>query len=276
MLRAIRHKGRNLLQKRLKPFPCGLPRERFGKRKPFLIDGIACLHNSLECADHFAHAKPGERQRPARPNDRNRGQPQGQGGQWARGNQAAGRIAVSESLSRSALVKRAGGVMPLREAVLVVALINHPSLVDENFDQIEQLEFSHSELKGLHAALINAHAHGEATDHAASIEAIKTAGLSDAWDRATGLVRKARFWPALEDAALDDAREAFNQALHLQRSAGALHKELKAAEAALATDPTDENYRHLVEIQAQFRDVQAPEALIDGFGVLSGRAARSF
>jgi DNA primase len=63
---------------------------------------------------------------------------------------------------------------------------------------------------------------------------------------------------------------------HLQRSAGALHKELKAAEAALATDPTEENYRHLVEIQAQFRDVQAPEALVDGFGVSSGRVARNF
>jgi DNA primase len=42
----------------------------------------------------------------------------------------------------------------------------------------------------------------------------------------------------------------------------------------LATDPTDENYRHLVEIQAQFRDVQATEALIEGFGISSGRSDR--
>ena len=47
------------------------------------------------------------------------------------------------------------------------------------------------------------------------------------------------------------------------------------AEAALAAEPTDENYRHLVEIQNQFRDVQATEALIEGFGVSSGRAGRS-
>ena len=84
-------------------------------------------------------------------------------------------------------------------------------------------------------------------------------------------------WPALEEAGLDDARDAFAQALHLQRSARTLHKELRAAEAALATDPTEENYRHFVEIQAQFRDVQTPEALIEGFGVSSGerRAASS-
>jgi len=37
-------------------------------------------------------------------------------------------------------------------------------------------------------------------------------------------------------------------------------------------EPTDANYRHLVEVQAQFRDAQATEALIEGFGVSSGRA----
>ena len=108
----------------------------------------------------------------------------------------------------------------------------------------------------------------------ATVEAIGAAGLTEAWLRALTHVRNARLWPALEDAALEDAREAFIQALHLQLSSGALHKELKAAEAALATDPTEENYRHLVEIQAQFRDVQATEALIEGFGVSSGRAGR--
>jgi hypothetical protein len=53
-----------------------------------------------------------------------------------------------------------------------------------------------------------------------------------------------------------------------------IENRLKQAEAALASDPTDENYRHLVEIQAQFRDVQATEALIEGFGVSSGRGGR--
>ncbi|TJW87427.1 MAG: DNA primase, partial [Mesorhizobium sp.] len=100
------------------------------------------------------------------------------------------------------------------------------------------------------------------------------AGCGEIWARVVALIKRARQWPALETAGLDDARDAFSQALHLQRSARTLHKELKQAEAALASDPTDENYRHLVEIQAQFRDVQATEALIEGFGVSSGRAGR--
>lgn len=201
----------------------------------------------------------------------------GERGQWKKGGAgaAAGRLAVSESLARSALVKRTAGIMPLREAALVVALVNHPALIDENFEHVERLDLSHGELKQLHSVLIDAMAHGEANTREAVVAAIERASCAEMWGRAVMLARRARQWTALEDAAIEDARDAFAQALHLHRSARTLHKELKQAEAALATDPTDENYRHLVEVQAQFHDVQATEALIEGFGVSSGRGGRN-
>ena len=201
----------------------------------------------------------------------------GERGQWNNGGAggAAGRLAVSESLARSALVKRTAGIMPLREAALVVALVNHPALIDENFEHVERLDLSHGELKQLHSVLIDAMAHGEANTREAVVAAIERASCAEMWGRAVMLARRARQWTALEDAAIEDARDAFAQALHLHRSARTLHKELKQAEAALATDPTDENYRHLVEVQAQFHDVQATEALIEGFGVSSGRGGRN-
>lgn len=220
---------------------------------------------------------------------RNRQQGQGQGrgrgqgnfqngfkgpGPWSRQG-GGGRNAITESLGRSALVKRGGEVMTAREATIMVALINHPALIDEFFEHIEFLDLANGDLRKLHAALLDALAHDMANEKQAVIEAIGRAGCAEIWERAEALMRRTRQWPALEGAALDDARDAFAQALHLHRSARTLHKELKQAEAALASEPTDENYRRLVEIQAQFRDVQATEALIEGFGVLSGRAGRS-
>ncbi|QPC88360.1 DNA primase [Mesorhizobium sp. NBSH29] len=196
------------------------------------------------------------------------------GGQFAKPGSAGGRIAVSESLARSALVKKASGVLPLRETVMLVALVNHPRLVEEHFDAVECLDLVHPDLRQLLSALIDVIAHDHAHDRAAAIQAFEAAGLIEAWERAVLLVRRGRMWPALEDAALDDAREAFAQSLHLHRSARTLHTELKAAEVALASDPTDENYRHMLEIQTQFRDAQATEALIEGFGILSGRVSR--
>ena len=199
----------------------------------------------------------------------------GGGMRGGRPGQAAGRLAVSERLARSALVKRAGGVMPLRETALLVALVNHPALLDENFDHVETLDLSNADLRRLHAGIIDAAAHGQTGGREQLLAAIKASGLDDIWQRAEALVRRARQWPALTDAAIEDAREAFAQTLHLQRNARTLHKELKLAEMALDAEPTDENYRHLIEIQAQFRDLQATEALIEGFGVPSGRADRS-
>ncbi|MER9135606.1 DNA primase [Mesorhizobium sp. M0830] len=195
------------------------------------------------------------------------------GGQFAKS--GGGRIAITESLGQSALVKRGSEGMSVREATIIVALVNHPALIDENFAHIEFLDLGNSDLRRLHGAILDAMAHDMANDRQAVIATIERAGCAEIWERAVGLIRRMRQWPALETAALDDARDAFSQALHLQRSARTLHKELKQAEAALATDPTDENYRHLIEIQAQFQDVQATEALIEGFGVSSGRAGRA-
>ncbi|WP_157020104.1 DNA primase [Mesorhizobium xinjiangense] len=196
-------------------------------------------------------------------------------GKGGRPGQAAGRLAVSQSLARSALVRSTAGTMPMREAVILTALINHPQLIDEAYDTVERLDFDHGDLKRLHAGLLDAIAHDEAADRDGIVAALGRRGLGQVWETAQALVRRARQWPALPDAALDDAREALGQALHLHHSAGALHKELKAAEAALASEPTEEHYRQLLEIQTQFRDVQAIEALIEGFGVLSGRTGRN-
>ncbi|RWC40020.1 MAG: DNA primase [Mesorhizobium sp.] len=210
----------------------------------------------------------------ARPGGRFQGKGSAPGGQFARGGNAGGRTAITESLGRSALVKRGSEGMSVREATIIAALVNHPALIDENFEHVEFLDLANTDLKRLHAAILDAMAHDMANDRDAVIATIQRAGCGEIWARVVALIKRARQWPALETAGLDDARDAFSQALHLQRSARTLHKELKQAEAALASDPTDQNYRHLVEIQAQFRDVQATEALIDGFGVSSGRAGR--
>jgi DNA primase len=232
-------------------------------------------HYSQEMRERVQSFFGAQRGRQGRPGERDRGKGGAtQGGQFARAGGAGGRTAITESLGRSALVKRGGEGMSVREATIIAALVNHPALIDENFAHVEFLDLANTDLKRLHAAILDAMAHDMANDRNAVIATIERAGCGEIWQRAVALIRRARQWPALETAGLDDARDAFSQALHLQRSARTLHKELKQAEAALASDPTDENYRHLIEIQAQFRDVQATEALIEGFGVSSGRAGR--
>ncbi|RVC22811.1 DNA primase, partial [Mesorhizobium sp. M7A.F.Ca.AU.002.02.1.1] len=140
-------------------------------------------------------------QRGTRQSGRQDGRP-GQGKAAAPGGQFAksggGRIAITESLGQSALVKRGGEGMSVREATIIVALVNHPALIDENFAHIEFLDLANSDLRRLHAAILDAMAHDMANDRQAVIATIERAGCAEIWERAVGLIRRMRQWPALE------------------------------------------------------------------------------
>lgn len=188
-----------------------------------------------------------------------------------------GPMAVSESLTRSALVtnNNTGGALPIREAAMLVSLVNHPGLIDAFFDDIERLELDHPILRQLHAGILDAAAHQAIGDRQVLTDYLVNSGLSEPLEKASLIVRRIGNWTALEEADIADTRDAFLQLLYLHRSASTLHRELKAAQLALANDTTEENFRHLLDIQAQFHEFQAVDALIEGFGISSGRARQS-
>jgi DNA primase len=84
-----------------------------------------------------------------------------------------------------------------------------------------------------------------------------------------------RLWPFLSDAAPEDAREAVRQALHLHHRSRALASELKLAEEALGRESSEAAFAHLMEVKRELERVDGTEALIEGFGTLSGRPAKA-
>ncbi|TKT80338.1 DNA primase [Aquamicrobium sp. LC103] len=201
-------------------------------------------------------------------------------GPRGRPGQATGRLAMTESLARSALVKSGGGTPPLRETTMLVAMVNHPLLLDEYFEAFEDMALSHPDLRRLHSALLDAMAHGTAHERQALVGAIEAAGLGEIWQRAVALIRKARQWTALEDAALDDVREAFGQAAALYSRARELRQQRASVQAALAEaveNGEEQSSQHLLQvlntISVDIANLERLEALVDGFGVSSGRVA---
>jgi DNA primase len=61
----------------------------------------------------------------------------------------------------------------------------------------------------------------------------------------------------------------------LHRQWHSLTKELKDAELALGQDASETNYLRLRDVKDRLSRMDGTEALIDGFGALSGRGARS-
>jgi DNA primase len=64
----------------------------------------------------------------------------------------------------------------------------------------------------------------------------------------------------------------WKQLLALHRQSHSLLKELKDAEHALGQESTDANYSWLRDVKARLSDIEGTEALIEGFGVSSGRS----
>jgi len=217
---------------------------------------------------HFGAPQPG------------RGRQQGQGGRnYGRGGgrgAAGGRLAISESLTRSRLLSAAVDDMPLREAALVSTVLCHPDLLADHFDDFTALELDHSGLERLRSAILEACATGRPRSRAEVLEQPALAAHLATVGQLDALIRRARLWTATEDAAHEDALEGFRQALHLHRRARALRRELRAAETALGTDASDFNFGRLADIRREIDRTESLEALVDGFGVSSGRPTRSF
>lgn len=217
------------------------------------------------------------------PNQRNNGErgnnqnAYGQPRYGSRGKGAAtGRFAVSDNLTKSALGARSSSKLPVRETAILMTLFNHPRLIEDDFETVVDLELEHPDLKRFHAAMLDAMAEHHVSSGAEMRKAIADQGLATLVEALEAIIRRNREWSASAEAAEEDAREALRQAIHLHQRARALHKELELARVALGADATEENFNRLLDIQNDIRNAQATEALIEGFGIPSGRSAKGF
>ena len=184
-------------------------------------------------------------------------------------------IPVSDRLRRSTLL--AGrAAHPLREVVLVMTMVNHPALLANHLDAFAHIEFSHPDLGELRNAILDIVSHSEGEGADASLREPLSPRFGGLLARLEAQIEAAGHWPATPEASDEDAANGWQQALTLHSRKGALHRELKDAEAALALEPSEANLARLVDIQRQLARTEGTEALIEGFGASSGRRARVF
>jgi DNA primase len=160
-----------------------------------------------------------------------------------------------------------------REIAILAVLVGHPDLLERHFEAVAALEFAGAKLAAFRDKLLSlpAKAYGAAS---ALAEALDSEGLKDERERILSLAATTADWWCLRaEAQTSDAEHVLRQTMALQRSSGALHRELKLAEQALAADPTEQNLARLLDIKANLADLANAEAAIEGFGELSGRGS---
>ena len=104
---------------------------------------------------------------------------------------------------------------------------------------------------------------------------LDVAGLSQILQRVERVITTAAVWGARREAAREDVLSTWHQLVALHRQYHSLLRELKDAELALGEDPSEANMAWLRDVKARLAEVDGTEALIEGFGELSGRFQKS-
>ncbi|OLP56893.1 DNA primase [Rhizobium rhizosphaerae] len=211
---------------------------------------------------------------------RSSGRDGGRGGRGAnRASNAGLGEGISDRLTRSALVSGQAALPALRESALALTIVTHPELLFEEYDDVSGIEFESRDLQRLWSQLLNvAAARGPTLDAETLGADLIRLGFDPLLASLDQQIRFARLWTATRAAALDDAREGYAQALALHKRTKALLWQRRELETELARATEEEDgeavgllLRTLQEVQSEVTRLENQEAIIDGFGVLSGR-----
>jgi DNA primase len=195
-------------------------------------------------------------------------------------------VAASPQLAASSLHRGPRAAIPRSEAVILQAAVNHPWLLHDHMEELAEAEFRNPDTQRLKGALIDVFAHhaagdfahdgGHSTeaDRAALVAELERAGFGETLSRVERSITTLSVWGARPDAAPDDVLLTWHQLVALHRQWHSLSRELKDAELALGQDNSEANYSRLLDVKERLSSLDGFEALVEGFGVSSGRKAK--
>jgi DNA primase len=191
------------------------------------------------------------------------------------GGRSAPYVVVSRDLAASPVHRGHRTTVPRREALILLAALNHPWLLHDHLEELASLEFRHADAERLKAALIDIAAHAATLDPAALKAELASRNLAAVMNRIAAAITTPAVWGSGPEAGPDDVLVTWQQLVALHRQWHSLTKELKDAEQALGQDASEANYLRLRDVKARLSRMDGTEALIEGFGASSGRGVRS-
>jgi DNA primase len=189
--------------------------------------------------------------------------------------------AASPQLATSSIMRGQRSAISRREALILQTLINHPWLLHDHLEEIAALELAHPESHKLRAGIIaafaNDHHHGgDDSEASEKMRAdLERGGFSQILQRVDKAITTSAVWAVRSGAAREDVLATWHQLVSLHRQWHSLLRELKDAELALGDEASEANLAWLRDVKARISEVDGTEALIEGFGQLSGRFQRS-
>ena len=184
-------------------------------------------------------------------------------------------VVASPRLSASPIVRGSRAVLQPREALILLAIVNHPWLLEGHAEELADIEFLHPDADRLRRELLAVAAGRGPTEPDVLRQTLQERNLGSMLAKVEVALTHSADWPARQGAAPDDVRQWWAHVVTLHRKSRTLNRELKEAEHALGEQPSEENLAWLRDVQGQLLAIEGTEAAIEGFGALSGRPSRA-
>lgn len=170
-------------------------------------------------------------------------------------------VRPSPQLASSPLMQRRHGENP-REAFVLLALASHPDLVMRCVDEIAELSLDGPAAERFRQALLDAAIDG-AFDQEAFGRRLEQGRVAEAQAALLAVTQPAERLKLVQTADPESVFDSIRQALVLHHRARTLHSELKAAERALADEPTEANFAWMKDVKARLETIEGTEASSD-------------
>lgn len=167
-------------------------------------------------------------------------------------------VRPSPQLTNSPMLQRRHGENT-REAFILLALASHPDLVMRCVDEIAELALDGPAAERFRQALLEAAFDGS-FDQEAFGRRLEQSRVAEARAALLAVTQPAERLKLVQTADLESVFDSIRQALVLHHRARTLHSELKAAERALADEPTEANFAWMKDVKARLEDVEGTEA----------------
>ena len=187
-----------------------------------------------------------------------------------RGYRGSAPAQLSAGLARGP--EAAGPGFKRRELEILTIVMNHPALLDHHAEGLSELAFEAPELGALRDRMVELLSE-HVLDHETFKAALDLRGSGDLRRRVQALAERAPLWSTGPAAAPEDAELSLLQAMALHRKARDLHRDLQDARDALAREPSEGRWAELQAIQAHLATLEGTEAMVEGYGTLSGHRA---
>lgn len=167
-------------------------------------------------------------------------------------------VRPSPQLTSSPLMQRRHGENP-REAFILLALASHPELVMRCVDEIAELALDGPAAERFRQALLDAAIDG-AFDQDVFGRRLEQGRVAEAQAALLAVTQPAERLKLAQTADPESVFDSIRQALVLHHRARTLHSELKAAERALADEPTEANFAWMKDVKARLETIEGTEA----------------